>query len=587
MRVSAELAGRLDPALADEPDQEKAARAGLQRLARSALPFLLVYDNVDTPETLRDLVPAAGACVLITSRWADWMGRAIEMKLDLFGNDFAAEFLQKRAGRTDAGGAAKLAAALGHLPLALDHAGAYCRLAGSSFDGYRQKIDTRIVRAPTGAAYPASVAATFGLAIERIVATHPQAETLLGCFAFLAPERIPLDLVAGVVADEDERAEALMALAGVSLVEHDHAGTPAVSVHRLVQAAMRARLADRQALHAERATRSLAQVFPEHAFGDPKVWPQCAALLPHVLALADFYRLGRHDVPPEGGGLFDSAAGYLHARGAYGEAEPLFRMAVAVKERVHGRSDPLFALALGNLAVLLQEIGRTEEAEAHFREVIETQEKVHGRQHPDLALALNNLANLLQDTARSAEAELLLREAIGIKEQTLGRKHPSLATSLNNLANVLRSMGRLAETEPLYRDSIAIQEKAFGQDHPNVATSRHNLGVVLREAGRHAEAEPLLRDAVAVWSATLGPDHPQAARGKRNLAVLLLATARTEEALGCARDAFDVHEKTLAAGHSWRIDSALTCADALAALGRHAESDELRRRSDAVAATPS
>jgi hypothetical protein len=172
----AELAARLDPSLAGEPDQEKAARAGLGRLARSAMPFLLIYDNVDTPETLRDLVPAAGARVLITSRWADWMGRAVEMKLDLFGKDAAVEFLQKRAGRNDAAGAARLAAALGHLPLALDHAGAYCRLTGSSFDAYREKTDTRIARAPTGAAYPASVAATFGLAIEQIVATHPQAK---------------------------------------------------------------------------------------------------------------------------------------------------------------------------------------------------------------------------------------------------------------------------------------------------------------------------------------------------------------------------------------------------------------------------
>ncbi len=575
----AALAGRLDPSLADEPDQEKAARAGLHRLGRSALPFLLVYDNVDTPATLRDLVPTAGARVLITSRWADWMGRAIEMKLGLFGEESAAEFLQKRAGRSDTAGAAKLAAALGHLPLALDHAGAYCRLTGSSFDAYHQKIDLRIARAPTGVAYPASVAATFGLAIEQIVATHPQAETLLGCLAFLAPDRIPLDLVVSAVADEDERAEALMALAGVSLLEHDHTGSaPAVSVHRLVQAAMRTRLADRLPAHAERATLCLAQAFPELAYGNPQVWPQCAELLPHVLALADCYRIGKREVSEAGGRLFDAAAGYLHARGAYGEAEPLFRTAVAVKERLHGRSDPRFANALGNLALLLQETGRTKEAEAYYREVIATEEKALGREHPDLARSLNNLANLLHDTGRSAEAEPLLREAIAIKEKLLGREHPSLATSLNNLANVLRSMGRTAETELLYRDSIAIQEKAFGHDHPHVATSRHNLGVVLREAGRYDEAESLLRDAVAIWSATLGPDHAQPARGKCNLAVLLLAISRPEEALACAQAALDTHEKMLAADHSWRIESALTCADALAALGRHADADVLRRR---------
>jgi hypothetical protein len=83
---------------------------------------------------------------------------------------------------------------------------------------------------------------------------------------------------------------------------------------------------------------------------------------------------------------------------------------------------------------------------------------------------------------------------------------------------------------------------------------------------------------VAIWSATLGLDHPQPARGKRNLAVLLLAISRVEEALASAQAAFEIHEKTLSPGHSWRIDSALTCAEALAAVGHQVESDELRRR---------
>jgi len=106
---------------------------------------------------------------------------------------------------------------------------------------------------------------------------------------------------------------------------------------------------------------------------------------------------------------------------------------------------------------------------------------------------------------------------------------------------------------------------------------------VLRDAGRHDEAEPLLREAVDAWSAALGPEHALLARGRRNLAVLLLATSRVDEALACAQAAFEVHEKKLSANHRWRIDSARTYADALAALGRDADADALRRRYDATA----
>ena len=81
-----DLAGRLDARLAEEADQEKAARAGLAHLARSAVPYLLVYDNVETPEVLRDLVPSAGARVMLTTRWADWSGRAKELELAVLGS---------------------------------------------------------------------------------------------------------------------------------------------------------------------------------------------------------------------------------------------------------------------------------------------------------------------------------------------------------------------------------------------------------------------------------------------------------------------------------------------------------------------
>ena len=52
-------------------------------------------------DLLRDLVPAAGARVLVTTRWADWGGQAVEVKLDALGAEAAVTFLQKRAMRND------------------------------------------------------------------------------------------------------------------------------------------------------------------------------------------------------------------------------------------------------------------------------------------------------------------------------------------------------------------------------------------------------------------------------------------------------------------------------------------------------
>ena len=112
-----------------------------------------------------------------------------------------------------------------------------------SFAAYATKASSLIAAAPRGAGYPRSVAATFDLAIDDAVRQCPAAEALMAFLAHCAPERIPMTLVEGAIDDETERMAALVALAEVSLVKHDpfEDGTPAVTVHRLVQAVARAR----------------------------------------------------------------------------------------------------------------------------------------------------------------------------------------------------------------------------------------------------------------------------------------------------------------------------------------------------------
>ena len=139
------------------------------------------------------------------------------------------EWAQRESGSGLAAGARTLAEALGNLPLALDHAAAYCKRTQMQFGDYTKKASSLIAAAPRGAGYPRSVAATFNLAIAGAVAQCQSAEALMAYLAQCAPERIPMALVEGPVEDEAERMEALAALAEVSLVRHDpfEDGTPA------------------------------------------------------------------------------------------------------------------------------------------------------------------------------------------------------------------------------------------------------------------------------------------------------------------------------------------------------------------------
>jgi tetratricopeptide (TPR) repeat protein len=448
------------PGLNEAKDRAEAARTALNFIAEGgfAKPWLLLYDNVEQPKTLDGLLPRAGAHALITTRFPDWKGRAVAVPLGVFADEEAVQFLLGRTGRSDKEGADRLARDLGKLPLALDHAAAYCKRTGTSFDKYREFLPELIKRAPKDADYPRNVYATFSLAMEHAAADCPEAETLMG-LAYFAPDDIPLSLITADAMSEIARGDAVQALCEVSLLEVENEGDqPTVSVHRLTQTVMRDRLAKQGKAEeaAETALTLVADAFPvgdgDKDPSDVRSWPVCTTLRSHAISVMG-------SAPDSGETaektslLPNQLALYFLARAEHGEAEPLMRRVISIFEK----NEP--------------------------------------EKQPNYASSLNNLAALLQATNRLAESEPLMRRALAIDEKSFGPDHPSVARNLNNLALLLQATNRLAESEPLMRRALAIDEKALGPDHPNVATCLNNLALLLQATNRLAEAEPLMRRA--------------------------------------------------------------------------------------------
>ena len=193
----AALAVKLGAVRPDEADIGKAAKAAINGLAEQPVTWLLIYDNVTGPEEVADLLPVAGARVLITSRFPDWGDWAVEVALDVLSLEEAVEFLQKRTGLTDESGARILAETLGCLPLALNHAAAYCKRTQMAFTEYSEMASSLIGTEQSGLAYPRTVVATFNLAIKQAVARCLAADPLVAFLGHCAPDRIPMILIQG------------------------------------------------------------------------------------------------------------------------------------------------------------------------------------------------------------------------------------------------------------------------------------------------------------------------------------------------------------------------------------------------------
>jgi tetratricopeptide (TPR) repeat protein len=582
-----ELGSEFVAGLKDVADRREAAGTALRTIAElgRAKPWLLVYDNVEAPHDIENLCPAGGAHILITSRWANWYGNAVELAVEVFPRPVAVAYLMARARQPDDEEAGRLADALGCLPLALAHARAYCWDMKWGFDRYREKLPQLIRKAPRRAAYPATVHATFELALEGAVAHCPEAERLMGLFAVLAPERIPTSIIGKSAMSEIELGEAVAALAEVSLVKIDKLddGAPALSVHRLVQEVMRARLAvqGRQEATVALLADSLSYGFNS---GDASNWPAWMRLMPHAQAI--------FPSAPETGKaaqntamLLKHSALYCKARAEYGLAEAQFCRALAIAETTLGPEHEDVSFILNDFSILLTELERFSEAEQLISRALAIEELIRGPNHAGVAIRLNNLASVYHEQGRSAEAERLFKRSIAIEETDAGGDSPRLSTRLCNLGRVLTVQGRYDEAEELYRRSLAAAEKARGPNHLDVANRLTNLGYLLMKTNRIREAEAAYRRALDIEESTLGPHHPYVADELANLASVLAATDRPNQAEPLLGRAVAIIEATLPAGHTWIAHRRRQLADLQAKLGNGASTGPAAKVGDVALAS--
>ena len=606
-----------------ETEVERAATITLRRLNEQRATWLLVYDNVTAPDQISDLLPSAGARVLITSRFSDWSELADEVAVDVLPPGEAVAFLENRTRRGDAAGARTLAGAVGNLPLALDHAAAYCKRTQMGFADYAAKALTLIAAAPRGTGYPRSVAATFDLAIAEAVAQCQSAEALIVFLAQCAPERIPMILVEGAIADEAERLEALAALAEVSLVKHDpfEDGTPAVTVHRLVQAVAarsEAKGSARDALG--QLIARLVVVYPKDA-DDLRSWFLCAQLTPHLLAQR---AASLDDAPvftawPE---LLSRAGGYFQGRAAYSQALPLLRDALAIREKSLGPEHPdtvgslsdlasvlraqgdfaaarplceralvICEKALGpehivktidSFAPLLQEQGDFAGAQSLYERALTIREKLFDPEHPEVVGNLVGLAYCLQAQANFGAARPLYEHALAISEKALGGEHPGMALVLNNFALMLLTQSDFTGARPLLERALAIDEKLLGSEHPNTAKTLGNLSLLLFHQGDSAGARPLSERALAMYEKALGPEHPDTAGGLNNLAKLLETRGDFAGARPLYERALAIYEKTVGPEHANTAKSLNNLSLVLFHQGDHAGARPLLERAVAI-----
>jgi hypothetical protein len=253
-------------------DRDRSVRNVLNAL-QSGEPYshwLLIFDDVTQPARLRRYIPQGSGHVIVTSRISEWrqMLSTNGTEISIFARPETIELLRGRipqiapsldpateeAARATAD---RLAAALGDLPLAAEHAAAYLAQTGVPVDEYIEAFEdnARSLLSQDADMFASNAAVSTTWSVSR-QSLSPEARELFQLLAYFAPEFISEDLLfqpdrvsldpqvpeplRKVLSSRSGLKRAERELARFSLVSL-HGQSSKVILHRVVQAVTRNR----------------------------------------------------------------------------------------------------------------------------------------------------------------------------------------------------------------------------------------------------------------------------------------------------------------------------------------------------------
>ena len=202
-------------------------------------------------------------------------------------------------------------------------------------------------------------------------------------------------------------------------------------------------------------------------------------------------------------------------KGNFDEAEKYFRL--AIENGGFEAEDVRLAYSFLVLGKCFIQRGDYIGAEPLYRRALEIYEKVHGPDHKDVAFSLAGLAKCNMHCGKYTEAQLLYTRVISIYEKLYGPDVEDVANMVENLAQCYVYQRDYTRAAPLFERSIEIFKKVHGPNHEYVAANMFALARCYDEKNEDKKAEPLFRRALEIYEESKKPNPEQIAHLRYNL----------------------------------------------------------------------
>ena len=550
---------------------------------------LFVFDNVENPGDLRDLIPeGTGVRTLITTtRHLDWDGQGwLRCTVDAFDREQSITLLCERTGDTHREAADRIADALGDLPVAITQAAATAQQGGYALSDYLDRLSNHPLESSMsrleGANYPDAVGIALLMAYEQVLeqlrTKHPQQEriavSLLDALSLLAASGVPSHWLLALDGDSDAVRDTLCFLKSAAIFQESSDGDKTI-IHWLQGHVYRETyLNDQKKLGQARTCAATllsgidvdrlenpeqrrhethhlieqllsvtSQDYSHSLFSEPQVSSKLAETLHYAaslgmsqlaLCLTDSVTqacdaLGPHH--PDTLASRNSLASACRDAGRLDKAIALYEQNLEDSIRVLGTDHPSTLASRLNLAGAYRASGRLDEAVTLYEQVFSGRSRVLGPDDHSTLTARDELADTYWEAGRLDEAITLYKQILDDALRIMGADSPGASTARNNLAATYRDAGRLNEAITLYQENLEEFTRLAGPDHPETLASRHRLAGAYREAGRLDEAIALNQENLEEFTRLAGPDHPHTLSARNQLAGIYREAGRLDEAI--------------------------------------------------------
>ena len=586
---------------------------------------LFVFDNVENPDDLRDLIPeGAGVRTLITTpHHLDWDGLGwLRVTVGVFGREQSISLLCEHTGDAHREAADRIADALGDVPVAIIQAAATAQQGGYALSGYLDRLshhplESRISRLE-GDGYPDAVGIALLMAYEQVLeqlrTKHPQQEriavSLLDALSLLAASGVPTHWLLRLDGDSDAVRDTLSFLKSASVI-HESSDGDKTFIHWLHGHVYRETYLSNQKKLDEASARTTAllsgmdvdrlenpeqrrdethhlieqflsvtsQDYSQSLFSEPQVSSKLAETLEYAASLGmSQLALGLSDSVTRacdalGPNHPDTLASRNNLAGTYRDAGRLDKVIALYEQtledsiRVLGPDHPSTLTSRLNLASAYRDAGRLDEAITLYEQVFSGRSHVLGPNHRSTLTARDELAGIYREAGRFDEA-ITLKKQILADAMRMGPDSSGASAARLNLAATYRDAGRLDDAIPLYQENLEEFTRLAGPDHPGTLASRHRLAGAYREAGRLDEAIALYQENLEEFTRLAGPNHPETLASRATLAGAYRDAGRLDEAIPLFQQNLDDVARTLGLDHPETLASRHSLAGAYRDTGR-------------------